>query len=96
MRENVKERLVIVIASIGMFLSTLDTGIINVALPFLKNHFQTNTNTVALTVIGYSTSLAIFIMLFGILSDTKGKLKIANFGMWLFMLASLFVGFLKA
>lgn len=92
MRENVKERLVIVIASIGMFLSTLDTGIINVALPFLKNHFQTNTNTAALTVIGYSTSLAIFIMLFGILSDTKGKLKVANFGMWLFMLASFFCG----
>ncbi|MBM6863172.1 MFS transporter [Ligilactobacillus aviarius] len=92
MRENVKEKLVIVIASIGMFLSTLDTGIINVALPFLKNHFQTNTNTAALTVIGYSTSLAIFIMLFGILSDIKGKLKIANFGMWVFMLASLFCG----
>ena len=81
MRENVKEKPAIVIASIGMFLSTLDTGIINVALPFLKNHFQTNTNTAALSVIGYSTSLAIFIMLFGILSDIKGKLKIANFVM---------------
>ena len=92
LNDLVKEKIVIVISSIGMFLSTLDTGIINVALPYLKNHFNVSTNTVALTVIGYSTSLAIFIMLFGFLSDTKGKLKIANIGMWLFMLASIFCG----
>ena len=92
LNDLVKEKIVIVVSSIGMFLSTLDTGIINVALPYLKNHFNVSTNTVALTVIGYSTSLAIFIMLFGFLSDTKGKLKIANIGMWLFMLASIFCG----
>lgn len=92
LNDLVKEKIVIIISSIGMFLSTLDTGIINVALPYLKNHFNVSTNTVALTVIGYSTSLAIFIMLFGFLSDTKGKLKIANIGMWLFMLASIFCG----
>ena len=63
----------------NVFVSTLDTGIINVALPFFRSYFHTSPNTVALTVIGYTTSLAIFIMLFGILSDQKGKLKL-HFG----------------
>lgn len=87
-----QERLVVIVAAIGMFLSTLDTGIINVALPFFRNYFHTSPNTVALTVIGYTTSLAIFIMLFGILSDQKGKLKIALWGMVIFMGASLLCG----
>lgn len=87
-----QERLVVIVAAIGMFLSTLDTGIINVALPFFRSYFHTSPNTVALTVIGYTTSLAIFIMLFGILSDQKGKLKIAFWGMIIFMGASLLCG----
>ena len=87
-----QERLVVIVAAIGMFLSTLDTGIINVALPFFRSYFHTSPNTVALTVIGYTTSLAIFIMLFGILSDQKGKLKIALWGMIIFMGASLLCG----
>lgn len=34
-----QERLVVIVAAIGMFLSTLDTGIINVALPFSEVTF---------------------------------------------------------
>lgn len=89
---RIQEWLVVAIAATGMFLSTLDTGIINVALPFFKTYFHTTTNTAALTVTGYATSLAIFIMLFGILSDQKGKLRIATLGMGLFMVASLLCG----
>ncbi len=89
---RIQEWFVVVIAATGMFLSTLDTGIINVALPFFKTYFHTTTNTVALTVTGYATSLAVFIMLFGVLSDQKGKLRIATLGMGLFMVASLLCG----
>lgn len=89
---RIQEWLVVVIAATGMFLSTLDTGIINVALPFFKTYFHTTTNTAALTVTGYATSLAVFIMLFGILSDQKGKLRVATLGMGLFMTASLLCG----
>lgn len=35
-----QERLVVIVAAIGMFLSTLDTGIINVALPFFRSYFK--------------------------------------------------------
>lgn len=89
---RIQEWLVVAIAATGMFLSTLDTGIINVALPFFKTYFHTTTNTAALTVTGYATSLAVFIMLFGVLSDQKGKLRIATLGMGLFMVASLLCG----
>ena len=33
------EKMVILTAGIGMFLSSLDTGIINIALPFLEKNF---------------------------------------------------------
>lgn len=89
---RIQEWLVVIIAATGMFLSTLDTGIINVALPFFKTYFHTTTNTAALTVTGYATSLAVFIMLFGVLSDQRGKLRIATLGMGLFMTASLLCG----
>lgn len=36
MNIRTKDNLVVIVAGIGMLLSTLDTGIINVALPFLN------------------------------------------------------------
>lgn len=37
MTKRTKNHLIILIAGMGMLLSTLDTGIINVALPFLQH-----------------------------------------------------------
>lgn len=62
MNDKVKNKLIITIAGMGMLLSTLDTGIINVALPFLENQFHTSTSVAALSVTGYTMSLAIFIL----------------------------------
>ncbi|WP_165212522.1 MFS transporter [Streptococcus tangpeifui] len=93
MNKRIQDSLITIIAGLGMLLSTLDTGIINVALSFLKEHFQTPTNTAALTVTGYSLALAIFILPLGVLSDKFGKLRISYLGFVLFGLSSLFCGF---
>jgi len=92
MNNKLKSNLIITISGMGMLLSTLDTGIINVALPFLQKEFQTSTSLTALSVIGYTMSLAIFILPFGYLSDRYGKLKMSLFGLILFGLGSILCG----
>lgn len=84
--------MVIIISGIGMLLSTLDTGIINVALPFLEGKFHASTSLTALSVIGYTMSLAIFILPFGYLSDRNGKLKVSFVGLTIFGLGSVLCG----
>ncbi|AWN19498.1 MFS transporter [Streptococcus sobrinus] len=92
MKSNRKNYYVTTIAGLGMLLSTLDTGIINVALSYLKVHFQTTTNIAATAITGYSLALSICILPIGVLSDRIGKLKISYFGFALFGLSSLFCG----
>lgn len=92
MNDKVKNKLIITIAGMGMLLSTLDTGIINVALPFLENQFHTSTSVAALSVTGYTISLAIFILPFGYLSDRYGKLKVSLIGLLLFGVGSVLCG----
>ncbi len=91
-KAQVKNVLIILIAGMGMLLSTLDTGIINVALPFLQNQFHASTSTTALSVVGYTVGLAICILPFGYLSDRFGKLKISFIGLAAFGIGSILCG----
>ncbi|MBB1079276.1 MFS transporter [Limosilactobacillus sp. STM2_1] len=93
MNTETKDNLVIAVAGIGMLLSTLDTGIINVALPFFKAYFETTANITAIAVTGYTASLAVFILPFGLLSDKFGKLVFSYIGLILFGISSLLCGF---
>ncbi|MGT2948522.1 MFS transporter [Streptococcus devriesei] len=93
MTKRLQNSLITVIAGMGMLLSTLDTGIINVALSFLTGEFQTTTNIASFTITGYTLALAISILPLGVLSDKFGKLTISYLGFVLFGLSSLFCGF---
>ena len=90
MNKQLQDLLITIVAGMGMLLSTLDTGIINIALPFLKEQFQTSTDIAAFTITGYTLALAISILPLGVLSDKFGKLKISYLGFVLFGLSSLF------
>lgn len=83
---------VVLIAGIGMLLSTLDTGIMNVALPFLKEQFHTSASLIAFSIVGYTMSLVVFILPFGVLSDRIGKLKVAFWGFLIFGISSFLCG----
>lgn len=80
------------IAGTGMFLSTLDSGIINIAIPSLIKVFHSNVTTVIWTVTLYTLVLSASILLFGRLADRLGRLKIYMLGLWLFALSSLLCG----
>ncbi|MEM1243366.1 MAG: MFS transporter [Pseudomonadota bacterium] len=80
------------IAGVGMFLSTLDSGIINIAIPTFLKQFAAPISTVIWTVTLYTLFLSATILLFGRLADRVGCLKIYITGLALFALSSLLCG----
>ncbi|MCR9192223.1 MAG: MFS transporter [Gammaproteobacteria bacterium] len=90
--QSIKESAIIIFAGLGMFLSTLDTGIINVALPTLEQKFHTNITTISWVVTLYTLVLSSTIVVFGRLSDRYGRVRFYRIGLWIFTLSSLLCG----
>ncbi|MCP4473799.1 MAG: MFS transporter [Gammaproteobacteria bacterium] len=84
--------LVLAVAGSGMFLSTLDSGVINVALPFLRQDFHTSVSKISWTISGYFLALSATIVLFGKLGDRLGRVNVFSAGLWVFAIGSLLCG----
>lgn len=85
--------LVVFTAGIGMFLSTLDSGIINVALPTLSKSFNVTPSFITWSVTLYTLLLTGTIIIFGRLSDKYSRLNIYSLGLTTFLIASILCGF---
>lgn len=79
-------------AALGLFLATLDTGIINVALPTLQTAWHTTAATVAWTVAAYTIALAGTVLFWGRLADHVEPERVFSLGLLGFALASLACG----
>ncbi len=79
-------------AGIGLFLSTLDTGIINVALPTLSQAFHSTVSSIAWAVTLYTLALTGTIIVFGRLGDKYGRLQIYTLGLVVFAVSSVLCG----
>ncbi|WP_172840538.1 MFS transporter [Virgibacillus phasianinus] len=86
------DQIVAFTAGIGMLLSTLDTGIINVALPTLVRSFDSSITVMTWSITMYTLALVGTIIIFGRLSDRYGRLKIYTSGLIIFCIASIFCG----
>ena len=86
------EKNVLYVAGLGMFLSTLDSGIMNVALPSLQTLFHTNTLIISWTISFYLIAITACIISFGKMGDHYGRLKIFRFGLVIFFICSLLCG----
>ena len=86
------EWLVIGTAGAAIFLSTLDSGIINIALPSLAHEFRVDFKTIAWAVTLYMSTIGITISMFGRLADRFGLLRVLRFGFAVFALGSLACG----
>jgi MFS family permease len=84
--------LVIATAGAAIFLSTLDSGIINIALPSLANEFRVDFKAIAWAVTLYMSTIGITISLFGRLADRFGLLRVLRFGFAVFALGSFACG----
>ena len=75
-----------------MFLSTLDSGIINVALPTLSKYFNVDTSFITWSVTLYTLLLTGTIIMFGRLSDKYNRLNIYSIGLTVFLISSILCG----
>jgi EmrB/QacA subfamily drug resistance transporter len=76
----------------GLFMSTLDAGIINISLPTLVAELNTDFSTVQWVVLSYLLVIASSMMGVARLGDIFGKKKLYVAGMALFALGSLLCG----
>jgi EmrB/QacA subfamily drug resistance transporter len=77
---------------LGATMSALDVSIVNVAMPTLKNSFNTSMAVIEWIAMAYMLTLTVFLPLFGRLADIYGRSKLYNFGFVVFSVGSLFCG----
>ena len=79
--------------AMGIFLATIDSSIVNVALPTLVRELNTNFATVQWVVLAYLLTLATLLLSVGRLADMRGKKPIYIIGFIGFTIGSALCGF---
>ena len=82
------DRLALFAGSAGIFLSTLDSGIMNVALPSLCAALGCDFHAITLAITLYMAAIGSTIVLFGRLADRFGQVVLLGIGFFLFGVAS--------
>lgn len=80
----------IIVASVGMLMATLDSSIVNLALPTLTREFNSNITIIQWVILSYSLAITTSLMVFGRLSDIYGRKFIYCAGLAIFTIGSLF------
>ena len=73
----------------GVFLSTMDSSMVNVALPFIMDSFGAPLRIIQWVVLVYLLSITVTLLFWGIVADRFGKFKIYLTGIIIFLSASL-------
>lgn len=84
---------VLATVSIGTFMSTLDSSIVNVALPTISSQFHSELSVLQWTVTAYLLAITSLLPVFGRLADMLGRKKIYVLGFVIFTLGSALCGF---
>ncbi|MBU0728847.1 MAG: MFS transporter [Proteobacteria bacterium] len=77
------------VVAVGVFMSTLDSSMVNVALPSIMRDFASPLNRTEWVVMIYLLTITATLLLWGNLSDIFGRKKIYSTGMIIFAFASL-------
>ena len=87
-----KRWIILMVTAAFTFMSTLDSSIVNVALPKMAEELKVSTGTVTWVVSVYLIALSVFTLLFGHLGDMKGQERTFRFGLFIFTVGSLLCG----
>ncbi|HOJ23382.1 MAG TPA: MFS transporter, partial [Armatimonadota bacterium] len=79
----------LIAVAIGTFMSTLDSSIVNLAMPTLGHEFGVEITTVEWVAMAYMLALAGLLISMGRLSDMVGHKRVYNVGFAIFTLGSL-------
>jgi EmrB/QacA subfamily drug resistance transporter len=86
-------RVIFVIVSIALFMSSIDATIVSTALPAIHKSLHSTINWSAWTITIYSLGMVVTLPIAGKISDQYGRRKIFLSGVLLFTIASLACGF---
>ena len=78
--------------AMGIFLATIDSSIVNVALPTLVRELNTDFPTVQWVVLGYLLGLTALMLSVGRLADIRGKKQLYTAGFVIFTIGSVLCG----
>lgn len=79
---------ILIIICLGIFMSTLDSSILNVANPAIADNFSVSLEAVQWLVTAYMLTITSTLLLFGRIGDLWGKEKIYSLGFVVFTLGS--------
>lgn len=88
-----KKNSILFIVAGAMFMESVDTTILNTAIPVMAESFKVNPIDLKFALISYLISLAIFIPISGWVADKFGIKRVFLFAIALFTLSSLWCGF---
>jgi EmrB/QacA subfamily drug resistance transporter len=87
-----KQKIILLLLALTQFLVVLDSAIINVALPAIKDALHFDTASLQWVITAYILTFGGFLMLGGRLADLYGRRKILVYGMAGFTVLSLLIG----
>lgn len=91
-KQSSRKWIIFIIVVLATFMSTLDSSIVNVALPKMAQELNVTTSKIQLVVTSYLVIISAIILIFGRLGDMVGKTKIFKIGVSLFTFGSLVCG----
>ena len=74
--------------AVGTFISVVDHGSVNVALPTIERHFKTDLPTVQWVVIGYALAISVLLLPMGRLGDMFSRKRVYIGGLGLFVVGA--------
>lgn len=86
---------ILAVVLLGPFMSTLDSSIINVALPDMAQRLNVGINTIQWVVTSYLIVISAFVLIFGKMADIFGKTTVFQYGFIVFSIGSLLCGISK-
>lgn len=93
LQNNKTNKWIILVVVIAMtFMATLDSSIVNVALPVMSKELNVPLSSIEWIIAGYIITICSTILCFGRLGDMIGKTKVFQFGSILFTIGSLLCG----
>jgi EmrB/QacA subfamily drug resistance transporter len=88
-----KKGWVLATVACGTFMATLDSSIVNIALPTLTKVLHTDLRSIKWVIVVYLLTITCSLLPFGRLSDLYGRKKIFQWGFIVFTIGSLLCGF---
>ncbi|MBV7272951.1 MFS transporter [Clostridiaceae bacterium UIB06] len=87
--------IILVVVLLGTLMATLDSSIVNVALPYMASELSVGLDTIQWVVTSYLIVISAFVLIFGRIADIIGKSLVYQYGFLLFTFGSLLCGISK-